>query len=146
MAPTSTGDASHTTEATNGTSNGTHRTAFKYAAFKSPGGSSRIGSLDIENGKITPLVYGSGTHIQSLYEVIESSSAAITTAGDALLVADVELLPPISGRDILAVGKNYAVSQKAPTFGLFAHYDNRNTPKSSTPLGRPSTHHVRVYD
>ena len=95
---------------TNGTSNGTHPKGFNYAAFRSPGGSPRIGSLDIESGKVTPLVYRSGTYIQNLYEVIETSPINITTSGDALSVADVKLLPPISGRDVLAVGKNYAVS------------------------------------
>jgi hypothetical protein len=96
----------------NGTANGTHTKGFKYAAFKVPGGEPRIGSLDVESGRITPLAYRSGTHIHSLYEVIEASSADITTSGDALSVEDVELLPPISGRDVLAVGKNYAVGHQ----------------------------------
>ena len=110
MATTTNGNASHAAEAVNGTSNGIHSEGFNYAAFRSPEGGSRIGTLDIESGKITPLTYRSGTHIQSLYEVIEAGPAAITTSGDALSVTDFELLPPISGRDVLAVGKNYAVS------------------------------------
>ena len=113
MATTSSDNAVHATETVNGASNGIHNKGFKYAAFRSPGGGSRIGSLDIESGKLTPLAYRSGTYIQSLYEVIDADPAAITTSGDALSVADVELLPPIPGRDVLAVGKNYAVSIQA---------------------------------
>ena len=145
MATTFNGNAFHAAEATNGTSNGSHSEAFNYAAFRSPGGGSRIGSLDIESGKITPLAYRSGTYIQTLYEVIEAGPAGITTSGDALSVADLELLPPISGRDVLAVGKNYAVSVQAQISKVFAHLDSRSMPKSSTPQGRPMVHLMRIW-
>lgn len=97
------GSSSHVT-------NGDHKKSFKYAAFKVRGSSTpQIGSLDLETGTITPLTYKSGTSIRSLYEVVESKDDVVG-ADETISVDQVELLPPISGRDILAVGKNYAVS------------------------------------
>lgn len=91
--------------ATNG-----HQGGFKYAAFKIRGSNvPRIGSLDVEGGRVIPLTYKSGTHIHNLYEVIEAGSSEIVESKESVPVDQVELLPPIYGRDILAVGKNYAV-------------------------------------
>ncbi|KAK6373567.1 hypothetical protein LTS17_008059 [Exophiala oligosperma] len=97
----------------NGVSNGLHRDVYKYASFKMRGdNTARIGSLDIENSRITPLTYPSGTPIQNLYEVIEAGRNAVVKSSDTFALDQVEILPPISGRDILAVGKNYAEHAK----------------------------------
>ena len=59
---------------------------------------------------ITPLSYISGTPVRSLYEVIEAGEKAFIQGGEPFPRSTARLLPPIYGRDILAVGKNYAVS------------------------------------
>ena len=93
----------------NGTQENSHFyqfAAFRHGDFHTP----RIGHFDLEKDTITPLSYTSGTPLQSLYEVIEAGEDNITTSGDPIARSECKLLAPISGRDILAVGKNYAVS------------------------------------
>ncbi|KAK6224253.1 fumarylacetoacetate hydrolase [Colletotrichum tabaci] len=68
---------------------------------------SRIGHLDLARQTIQPLSFDSGTPVENLYQVIEASAAQYVAAGSVVSVSDVKLLPPISGRDVLAVGKNY---------------------------------------
>lgn len=100
----------------NGVTNGvSHGHGFKYAAFKLRGDGStpRIGSLDIESGQVTPLSYRSGTYIHTLYEVIETAKDNIIESGEPIPISQIELLPPLYGKDIMAVGKNYAVSREA---------------------------------
>ena len=80
--------------------------AFRHRKFHSP----RMGHFDLDKNTITPLSYNSGTPLQSLYEVIEAGAANIVTSGKPIARSECKLLAPISGRDILAVGKNYAVS------------------------------------
>lgn len=41
------------------------------------------------------------------FKVIEIGEGNIKPAGEVIQISSVQLLPPISGRDILAVGKNY---------------------------------------
>ena len=68
----------------------------------------RIGHLDLDNQTIHPLSYASGTPLTTLYEVIETTSSNITESdADPIPLSTIQLLPPVSGRDILAVGKNY---------------------------------------
>ena len=64
----------------------------------------------MQKNTITPLSYKSGTPLQSLYEVIEAGEHNVTVSGDPISRSECKLLAPIYGRDILAVGKNYAVS------------------------------------
>ncbi|EHK40121.1 hypothetical protein TRIATDRAFT_89278 [Trichoderma atroviride IMI 206040] len=79
-----------------------------YAAFTRPDtGISQIGHLDVEQGTIQPLSLLSGYPLQDLYQVIEAGPLQITASGSALPLSSVKLLAPISGRDVLAVGKNY---------------------------------------
>ncbi|KAJ9609124.1 hypothetical protein H2200_006895 [Cladophialophora chaetospira] len=84
-----------------------------YAAYV-PEGSKRprIGHLDLESETITPLAYISGTPVGSLYEVIAAGDEAFVQDGEPFPRSSVRLLPPIYGRDILAVGKNYAAHAK----------------------------------
>ncbi|KAL6888013.1 hypothetical protein GGI43DRAFT_229965 [Trichoderma evansii] len=79
-----------------------------YAAFTRPEtGINKIGHLDVEKGTIQPLSLLSGYPIKDLYQVIEAGSSQIIASGSALPLASVKILAPISGRDVLAVGKNY---------------------------------------
>lgn len=79
-----------------------------YAAFvDSSTGVSRVGHYDLEQKTIQPLSLNSGTPIANLYQVINAGSASIVAVGDAVPVSSVKVLPPLSGRDVLAVGKNY---------------------------------------
>jgi 2-keto-4-pentenoate hydratase/2-oxohepta-3-ene-1,7-dioic acid hydratase in catechol pathway len=72
----------------------------------------RIGHLDLSTDKIQPLSFKSGTPISNLYQVIEVGATNIAAAGEPVPLSSVEVLPPISGRDVLAVGKNYAEHAK----------------------------------
>lgn len=85
-----------------------------YIAYKDPKapGQPRIGSLDLESSKIQPLAFASGGPISNLYEVIEIGESNIQSSGDIIPLSSVELLAPIYGRDILAVGKNYSEHAK----------------------------------
>lgn len=49
----------------------------------------------------------SGAPVQNLYQIIELQNDVVP-AGEAVALDSVKLLPPINGRDILCVGKNYA--------------------------------------
>lgn len=80
----------------------------KYAAFARPGtGINQIGHLDAESRTIQPLSLVSGYPLQDLYQVIEAGPSQITASGPPLPLSSVRLLAPITGRDVLAVGKNY---------------------------------------
>jgi imidazolonepropionase-like amidohydrolase len=71
-------------------------------------GRSRMGHFDQESGTITPLAFASGTPINNLYEVIEAGEDNVKASGEPFAVTEkVSVLPPISGRDIIAIGKNY---------------------------------------
>ena len=88
-----------------------------YAAYVPEGSKKpRIGHLDAESDTITPLSYVSGTPVSNLYEVIEVGEKAFVQAGEPFPRSKARLLPPIYGRDILAVGKNYAVSSNLCPF------------------------------
>jgi 2-keto-4-pentenoate hydratase/2-oxohepta-3-ene-1,7-dioic acid hydratase in catechol pathway len=87
----------------------TEKSYTNYVAYRDPIalGQTRIGHLDLDQSTIQPLSYVSGTPISNLYEVIEIGEPQITPTGETFPLSSVQLLPPISGRDILAVGKNY---------------------------------------
>ena len=83
-----------------------------YVAYRLPTSlspdSTFLGHLDFTTSLIHPLSFTSGTPLQTLYEVLETPPASITTAdADPVPFSTVHLLPSISGRDVLAVGKNY---------------------------------------
>lgn len=68
----------------------------------------RIGHLNWGDTTIQPLSFASGTPLENLYQVIQAGQENIKPASHSIPLSSVEILPPISGRDILAVGKNYA--------------------------------------
>lgn len=78
-----------------------------FVAYEDGQGRARIGHLNLEESKITQMTMASGAPISNLYQVIELGDNVVPTGG-ALALDSVKLLPPISGRDILCVGKNYA--------------------------------------
>jgi 2-keto-4-pentenoate hydratase/2-oxohepta-3-ene-1,7-dioic acid hydratase in catechol pathway len=79
-----------------------------YAAFIPPGEEKpRIGHYDLETQEITALTFKSGTPLSNLYEVIEVGEKGVSTTETVFKASEVKLLAPISGRDVLAVGKNY---------------------------------------
>ncbi|RFU74813.1 hypothetical protein TARUN_7437 [Trichoderma arundinaceum] len=79
-----------------------------YAAFtRLDTGVSQIGHLDVESGTIQPLSLLSGYPIKDLYQIIEAGPSQIVASGSTLPLSSIKLLAPISGRDVLAVGKNY---------------------------------------
>jgi 2-keto-4-pentenoate hydratase/2-oxohepta-3-ene-1,7-dioic acid hydratase in catechol pathway len=84
-------------------------TFTNYIAFISTEtGLPRIGHYDEAAGTIQPLSFLSGTPISSLYQVIEVGESNIQPAGKEIRYDSVKILPPIAGRDVLAVGKNYS--------------------------------------
>lgn len=80
-----------------------------YAAYFDPKTKTpRIGHLDLENSTITPLSFKSGTPLIDLYQVIAAGEDNISSFNSKTIpLSSVKLLAPISGRDVLAVGKNY---------------------------------------
>lgn len=80
-----------------------------YIAYVNPEtGFDQIGHFDIERKVIQPLSFLSGTPVKNLYQVIEAGSPDKLVAAASPIPADsVKILPTISGRDVLAVGKNY---------------------------------------
>lgn len=68
----------------------------------------RIGHLNWDDTTIQPLSFASGTPLESLYQVIQAGQENLKPTGRPIPLNTVQILPPISGRDILAVGKNYA--------------------------------------
>jgi 2-keto-4-pentenoate hydratase/2-oxohepta-3-ene-1,7-dioic acid hydratase in catechol pathway len=77
-----------------------------YRETQTPG-HERIGHLDTHSSTIQPLSFASGTALSNLYQVIEIGEDQIRPSGETIPLSSVQILPPISGRDILAVGKNY---------------------------------------
>jgi len=92
----------------------------------------RVGHLDLEDSEITPLSHPSGTPLTNLYEVISAGKNAqfIPTSKfqSPLELSSVTLLPPISGRDVLAVGKNYAEHAKEFNSSGFDSSDKADQP------------------
>ena len=89
--------------------NGVSTDFTNYVAYLDPKALNqpRIGHLNLETHSIQPLCFSSGTPLTDLYQVIEIGESNIKPSGEPVQLSSVQLLPPISGRDVLAVGKNY---------------------------------------
>lgn len=83
-----------------------------YCAFVDQRGIERIGHLDDASQTVQPLAFASGTYLSNLYQVIQVGEQGIIASGDLISRSSVRILPPINGRDILCVGKNYAEHAK----------------------------------
>lgn len=107
---------------------------MQYAAYIHPNtGLPRIGHYDLSKGTIQPLSFTSGTPVTDLYEVIAAGgSSQIIPDGETLSANDAKLLPTISGRDILAVGKNYM--EHAKEFNSSGYDSSDKTDRPSHPV------------
>ncbi|KAF9774274.1 hypothetical protein IL306_007765 [Fusarium sp. DS 682] len=102
---------------------------MQFAAYVQPDtGLPRIGHYDLAKDTIQPLSFTSGTPVTNLYEIIAALPTQIIADGEALLAKDVKLLPTISGRDILAVGKNYMEHAKEFNSSGFDSSDKTDRP------------------
>jgi 2-keto-4-pentenoate hydratase/2-oxohepta-3-ene-1,7-dioic acid hydratase in catechol pathway len=99
----------------------------------------RIGNFNESAGTIQPLSFLSGTPITSLYQVIEVGEANIQSTGKDIGYDTVKILPPISGRDILAVGKNYADHAKEFNSSGFDSSDKTDIPSHPVIFTKRST-------
>jgi len=73
----------------------------------------------------------SGSPLENLYQVIELAGMPLIE-GPTIPLKSVVLLPPISGRDILAVGKNYV--EHAKEFHKSGYDSSDNTAQPSHPI------------
>lgn len=91
-----------------------------YISYQDPNtGKARIGHYDLTKETIQPLSFSSGTTVSNLHQVIEAqtihgfqSGSQIVKSGDPRPFSSVKILPPLTGRDVLCVGKNYAEHAK----------------------------------
>lgn len=67
----------------------------------------RVGHLHLSTSTIQPLTFLSGSPLENLYQVIHIGDSNIVPSGPTIPLSSITLLPPIYGRDILCVGKNY---------------------------------------
>ncbi|QKX55428.1 uncharacterized protein TRUGW13939_02521 [Talaromyces rugulosus] len=97
-------------------------------------GVSRIGHYDEASDTIHPLSFVSGTPISTLYQVIEAGEHNIVASRgeEPLPLSKVKILPPIDGRDILAVGKNY--SEHAKEFNQSGYDSSDKVDQPSCPV------------
>ncbi|KAK7418250.1 hypothetical protein QQX98_004034 [Neonectria punicea] len=80
----------------------------QYTAFVDPDTHlPRIGHYNPSEESIHPLSFTSGTPVANLYQLIEAGSDKIIAVDAPIAFSSVKLRPTISGRDVLAVGKNY---------------------------------------
>jgi 2-keto-4-pentenoate hydratase/2-oxohepta-3-ene-1,7-dioic acid hydratase in catechol pathway len=101
------------TASTNGTNGHRFGSLTNYCAFIDPSrGIERIGHFDEASQTVQPLAFKSGTYLSNLYQVIQVGEDGIIPSGDSVPRSSVQLLPPINGRDILCVGKNYSEHAK----------------------------------
>ncbi|KAI5206899.1 hypothetical protein E4T38_03525 [Aureobasidium subglaciale] len=97
----------------NGSNGTTIDSLTNYVAFQINGSErTSIGHYDLDSDRIQPLAFASGTLLQNLYQVIEIGESGIIPSGESISASSVRILPPISGRDVLCVGKNYAEHAK----------------------------------
>ncbi|KAH9878113.1 hypothetical protein J1614_003330 [Plenodomus biglobosus] len=102
---------------------------INYVAYQdAQTGRSRIGHFDLTNKVILPLNFISGTPIVDLYQVIEVGEANIISADDQIPMSSVRILPPLTGRDVLCVGKNYAEHAREFNSSGFDSSDKVDTP------------------
>jgi 2-keto-4-pentenoate hydratase/2-oxohepta-3-ene-1,7-dioic acid hydratase in catechol pathway len=91
----------------------TQASLTNYVAYHDPlSGRSRVGHYDFIKETLEPLCFTSGTFIDNLYQVIEVGESNIISSGDSIPITSVRVLPPLTSRDVLCVGKNYAEHAK----------------------------------
>lgn len=109
----------------------------------------RIGHYNLEDDIIQPLSFTSGTPIDNLYQVIEAGFSNIIPDGLPFQALTVKLLPPISGRDVLAVGKNYMEHAKEFNSSGFDSSDKVDVPSHPVIFTKRATsiiaHGEKIY-
>lgn len=71
----------------------------------------RIGLVNADATRVTPLSYASGRPVIDLKVLIrdwDKVSASLQPGAAEVDLASVEVLAPVTGRDVLCVGKNYS--------------------------------------
>lgn len=111
-----------------------------YASFVDPvTGLPRVADYDISKGTIQFLSFASGTPVANLYQVIEAGHQSIIHAGDPVPASSSKILPPLTGRDILAVGKNYSEHAKEFNSSGFDSSDKVDIPTHPVIFSKRST-------
>jgi 2-keto-4-pentenoate hydratase/2-oxohepta-3-ene-1,7-dioic acid hydratase in catechol pathway len=106
-----------------------HRLLTNYVSYHDPRTKRDcIGHYDLDNETVEPLSFTFGAPIDNLYQVIEAGETNIVSAGVPYPIADVKVLPPLTGRDVLCVGKNYAEHAKEFNSSGFDSSDKVDTP------------------
>lgn len=101
----------------------------QYAAYLDPNlNTPRIGHYDLAAKTIQPLSFIFGTPVADLYQVIEAGASNIILAGQPRQLNDVTLLAPLTGRDVLAAGKNYLEHAKEFNGSGFDSSDKADLP------------------
>ncbi|OMP87824.1 putative protein yisK [Diplodia seriata] len=114
--------------------------ALNFAAFVEPRTSQpRLGHYDLDNDSIQPLSFASGTAVADLYQVMAAGEDAVVRSGDAIPTSSVKLLAPISGRDVLAVGKNYGEHAKEFNQSGFDSSDTTDRPSHAVVFTKRAT-------
>ena len=86
-----------------------HTTLTNYISYLDPNTQiPKIGHYNLTTKDIQPLCFSSGTPISTLYQVIEAGASNIRSRGTTIPASSTKILPPLSSRDVLCVGKNYA--------------------------------------
>ena len=86
----------------------TPKSLTNYVSYQDETGQTRVGHLSLEDSTVVPLAMPSGSPITSLHQIIELGGDMQSAGGEAVSLSSVKLLPPLTGRDVLAIGKNYA--------------------------------------
>ncbi|OQV00024.1 hypothetical protein CLAIMM_05579 [Cladophialophora immunda] len=79
-----------------------------FVTFEDDLGRARVGHLDLETSLVHTLAMPSGSPLSNLQQVIELGHDTIVQTGDSFPLSSVKLLAPITDRDIVCVGNNYA--------------------------------------
>ncbi|GAA5876549.1 hypothetical protein JCM3774_003135 [Rhodotorula dairenensis] len=86
--------------------------SYRFLNYKTPQlPAGRIGLVNADATRITPLSYASGRPVTDLKVLIrdwDKVSASLQPGAAEVDLASVEVLAPVTGRDVLCVGKNYS--------------------------------------
>jgi 2-keto-4-pentenoate hydratase/2-oxohepta-3-ene-1,7-dioic acid hydratase in catechol pathway len=111
-----------------------------FASFVDPEtGRPRIANYDIEKGTVQFVSFASGTPVSNLYQVIEAGHENVFPVGEPIAASSAKILPPITGRDILAVGKNYSEHAKEFNSSGFDSSDKVDIPTHPVIFTKRST-------
>lgn len=103
-------------------------------------GRTRVGHLDIRSQAVTPLAFESGTPVEDLYQIIEAGEDHVIAGGESFPLTDsLQILAPLRGRDILAIGKNYSEHAKEFNASGYDSSDKNDIPTHPVVFTKRST-------